>query len=152
MIILDTNVISALMQREPEAAVVAWLDRQPARSIWITTINLFECRFGLALLPKGKRRTALEEAFELMLEEDIERRVLPFDAAAAAHAAGLAAARQRAGRPVDMRDTQIAGIALACRASIATRNLRHYEGLDIAVVDPLASLKLEGRTAKASGG
>ncbi len=138
MIILDTNVISALMQREPEMRVLAWLDRQPARSIWITTITLFESRLGLALLPKGKRRLALEEAFDRVLQEDIERRVLPFDAAAAEQAASLAAARQRAGRPVDMRDTQIAGIALACRATVATRNLRHFEGSDVAVIDPWA--------------
>jgi toxin FitB len=138
MIVLDTNVVSALMQREPEERVLAWLDKQPTRSIWITTITLFECRFGLALLPKGKRRLALETAFEQLLIEDIEHRVLPFDAAGALHAANLAAARQRAGRSVDMRDTQIAGIALACRASIATRNLRHFEGLDVAVVDPWA--------------
>ena len=138
MIILDTNVVSALMQREPEPRVVAWLDRQPARSIWITTISLFESHFGLALLPKGKRRLTLEAAFEQVLQDDIERRVLPFDTAAALQAASLAAARQRAGRPVDVRDTQIAGIALANRASIATRNLRHFEGLDVAVVDPWA--------------
>ena len=138
MIILDTNVVSALMQREPEPRVVAWLDRQPARSIWITTISLFESHFGLALLPKGKRRLALEAALEQVLQDDIERRVLPFDTAAALQAASLATARQRAGRPVDVRDTQIAGIALANRASIATRNLRHFEGLDVAVVDPWA--------------
>lgn len=138
MIILDTNVVSALMQREPEPRVVAWLDRQPARSIWITTISLFESHFGLALLPKGKRRLALEAALEQVLQDDIERRVLPFDTAAALQAASLAASRQRAGRPVDVRDTQIAGIALANRASIATRNLRHFEGLDVAVVDPWA--------------
>ena len=138
MIILDTNVVSALMQREPEPSVVAWLDRQAARSIWITTITVFECQFGLALLPKGKRRLTLEAAFEQVLQEDIEHRVLPFDTAAALQAASLAAARQRAGRPVDMRDTQIASIALACRASIATRNLRHFEDLDVAVVDPWA--------------
>ena len=138
MIILDTNVVSALMQREPEPRVVAWLDRQPARSIWITTISLFESHFGLALLPKGKRRLTLEAAFEQVLQDDIERRVLPFDTAAALQAASLAAARQRAGRQVDVRDTQIAGIALANRASIATRNLRHFEGLDVAVVDPWA--------------
>ena len=60
MIILDTNVLSALMSVKPEAAVVAWLDRQPAESVWITSITLFETRFGLALLPKGRCTQALE--------------------------------------------------------------------------------------------
>ena len=136
MIVLDTNVLSALMQKAPEAAVVQWLDHQPADSIWITSITLFEARFGLALLPSGQRRRALEAAFARLLEEDLQNRVLDFDSAAATQAAGLAAERQRAGRPVDLRDTQIAGIALTRRATLATRNLRHFQDLDVPVVDP----------------
>ncbi len=136
MIILDTNVLSALMRQVPEAPVVAWLDRQPSESVWITSITLFEARFGLALLPKGQRRKALESAFARLLEEDLEDRVLAFDSAAATEAAALAADRQRTGRPVDMRDTQIAGIALTRRATLATRNLRHFRDLKVPVVDP----------------
>jgi toxin FitB len=136
VIILDTNVLSALMQRKADTAVVQWLDAQPPTSIWITSVTLFESRFGLALLPAGRRRAALEATFERLLDEDLEHRVLPFDSEAATQAAALSAARQRAGRPVDIRDTQIAGIALACRASIATRNLRHFEGLSVRVIDP----------------
>ena len=136
MIILDTNVLSALMREAPEAAVVAWLDRQPAESVWITSITLFEARLGLALLPQGRRRRTLEAAFARLLEEDLENRVLDFDGAAAAEAASLAAGRQRAGRPVDMRDTQIAGIALARRATLATRNVRDFRDLKVPVVDP----------------
>ncbi len=136
MIILDTNVLSTLMRTEPESSVVAWLDRQPAESVWITSITLFEARLGLALLPAGRRRQALQAAFAELLELDLENRVLDFDSAAATEAATLAAARQHAGRPVDMRDTQIAGIALARRATLATRNLRHFADLKIPVVDP----------------
>ena len=136
MIILDTNVLSALMQREPEASVVAWVDRQPAESVWITSITLFETRLGLALLPAGRRQQTLQAAFARLLEDDLENRVLDFDSAAATEAAALAAERQRTGRPVDMRDTQIAGIALARRATLATRNLRHFADLKVPVVDP----------------
>src|SRR3990167_1541210 len=136
MIILDTNVLSALMRTAPEAVVVAWLDRQPAESVWITSITLFEARLGLALLPKGRQRQTLEAAFTRLLEEDLENRVLDFDSAAATEAATLAAERQKAGRPVDMRDTQIAGIALARRATLATRNVRHFRDLNVPVVDP----------------
>ena len=78
----------------------------------------------------------LQAAFERLLEEDLENRVLDFDSAAATEAAVLAAERQRTGRPVDMRDTQIAGIALARRATLATRNVRHFVDLNISVVDP----------------
>jgi predicted nucleic acid-binding protein len=127
------------MRTLPEALVVAWLDRQPAESVWITSITLFEARLGLALLPTGRRRQALEAAFARLLKEDLENRVLDFDSAAAAEAASLAAERQKAGRPVDMRDTQIAGIALARRATLATRNVRHFGDLKIPIVDPWAA-------------
>lgn len=136
MIVLDTNVLSALMRRTPDAVVVGWLDRQPAESIWITSITMFEARLGLELLPDGKRKAALEMAFARLLEEDLQHRVLDFDTAAAVEAAKLAARRQRAGRPVDIRDTQIAAIALARHATLATRNERHFSDLAIKVIDP----------------
>ncbi|MDP2052609.1 MAG: type II toxin-antitoxin system VapC family toxin [Acidobacteriota bacterium] len=136
MIILDTNVLSALMRTRPDAAVVEWLDRQPADSIWLSSITVFETRFGLALLPKGRRRSGVESAFDRVLTEDLANRVVDFDSMAAASAAQLAADRQKAGRAVDLRDTLIAGIALARRATIATRNTRHFEGLDVPVVNP----------------
>jgi predicted nucleic acid-binding protein len=139
MIILDTNVLSALMRTVPDTAVVAWLNRQPAESVWITSITLFEAYLGLALLPSGRRRKTLEAAFAQLLNDDLENRVLDFDSAAATEAALLAAARQKNGQLVDMRDTQIAGIAVARRATLATRNVRHFRDLTISVVDPWAT-------------
>ncbi len=136
VIVLDTNVLSALMRTSPDVAAVSWLDRQPADSIWVTSVTVFEVRFGLALLPRGRKRLRLEAAFERVLEEDLENRVLDFDSAAAASAARLAAERKSVGRAVDLRDTLIAGIAQTRRATIATRNTRHFEGLDVPVVDP----------------
>jgi predicted nucleic acid-binding protein len=136
VIVLDTNVLSALMRTTPDAVVVEWLDRQPADSVWLTSITVFEARFGLALLPKGRRRSRLERAFDRALTEDLSSRVLTLDEMAAVTAAQLAADRQRAGRIVDLRDTLIAGIAQARRATIATRNTRHFEGLDVPVVNP----------------
>jgi toxin FitB len=139
VIILDTNVLGALMRSVPDATVVRWLDRQPAESVWITSITLFETRFGLALLPSGRRRQRLELEFDRLLREDLENRVLDFDSAAATEAASLAAARQKSGRSMDMRDPQIAGIALARHATLATRNLRHFADLEISIVDPWVS-------------
>lgn len=136
MIILDTNILSALMRATPERVVVAWLDQQPADSVWITSVTLFEVRLGLALLPAGKRQRTLENAFERLLHEELEDRVLDFDTAAAAEAAAIAAGRQKAGRTTDMRDTWIAGIAIARRGTLATRNVRHFRDLEVPVVDP----------------
>lgn len=124
------------MRREPDAAVIAWLDRQPADAVWITAVTLFEARLGLALLPRGARSERLRKAFDQLLDRDLAQRVLGFDAAAAAEAASLAARRQKAGRPVDFRDTQIAGIVQSRRATLATRNVRHFSDLDVPVVDP----------------
>jgi predicted nucleic acid-binding protein len=67
---------------------------------------------------------------------DLDNRVLDFDSAAATEAASIAAERQKAGRPIDMRDTQIAGIVLARRATLATRNIRHFEGLKAPIANP----------------
>ena len=136
MIILDTNVLSTLMLRTPDRAVVAWLDGQPPESIWTTSITLFEVAFGLALLPAGKRRKALEDAFAIAFAEDLGERVLAFDEDAARHAAVLAARARRAGQPVEIRDVQIAGIAHARRAALATRNTRHFEGFGVRLIDP----------------
>ncbi len=138
MIVLDTNVLSALMRRQSDPTVVAWLDRQPSESVWTTAVTVFEIRFGLELLPSGRRRQQLEDAFSRAVEEDFQDRVLPFDQEAAREAATRAAERRAAGKPVDFRDIEIAGIVSARRATLATRNVRHFKDLGVALVDPWA--------------
>jgi toxin FitB len=138
MVILDTNIISAMIREEPrpDPAIVSWLDSQSWLSMWITSITVLEIRFGFAIMAAGRRQTSRLLAFERVLDEDLERRVLPFDSAAAEQAASLMEQRRRAGRPGDLRDTMIAGIALAHRATLATRNVRHFDDLGVPVVDP----------------
>ncbi len=136
MILLDTNVLSALMRREADPVVVAWLDQQPPESIWTTAITVFEIRFGLEILASGRRRRSLEDAFARALDQDFDGRVLPFDQTAAEAAAVIAAEQRRVGRPVEIRDVEIAGIAAARKATLATRNTRHFEATGIALVDP----------------
>ena len=138
MIILDTNVLSALMQQQPDPQVAAWLDDQPTESIWLSSITVFEARYGLALLAAGRCKDLMEQRFEELVQDDLQNRILLFDINAAAHAAELAADRKTRGRPVDMRDTFIAGIALARRATLATRNVRHFDDLSVPVVNPWA--------------
>jgi hypothetical protein len=136
MIVLDTNVLSALMRAEPDRPVVRWLDRLAAESIWTTSITVFEVRFGLEVLPEGERKAALEHAFDQVISEDLRGRVLDFDARAASVAGEIAAKLRALGRPVDMRDAQIAGIIAARRATLATRNVRHFVDAGIPVIDP----------------
>jgi predicted nucleic acid-binding protein len=136
MIILDTNVVSALMKPIENGAVVAWLDQQPSVSVWTTAITILEVRFGLMLLPSGRRRMALEKAFDAVITEDLEDRVLAFDSAAADAAASLAVTYRRTGRQVDTSDIQIAGIAVARKATIATRNVKDFDDPSIQIINP----------------
>jgi predicted nucleic acid-binding protein len=128
------------MQRDVDPVVVEWLDSQPSESIWTTSITVFEIRFGLEILASGRRRRSLEEAFSKMLEEDFEGRIVAFDDAAAHSAGRIAADRRRLGRTIEIRDVQIAGIAAARKAAIATRNVRHFEGLGLELIDPWSGI------------
>jgi predicted nucleic acid-binding protein len=139
VILLDTNVLSALMNSTPDPVVIRWLDSQAADRFWTTAISVFEIRYGLARLAPGRRRQSLEAAFADLIAIDLAGRIAPVDQRAAEAAGALAAEREAAGRPVDVRDTLIAGIALARRAEIATRNTRHFSDLDVRVVDPWAA-------------
>ena len=136
MIVLDTNVVSELMLPGADISVISWTDRQPASSLWITTVTEMEIRFGIVALPTGRRRDNLVTAFEGFVANMILDRVATFDIAAARAAADIMAMRKRRGRPVEIRDTIIAGIALASNASVATRNVAHFADLDLRVVNP----------------
>jgi predicted nucleic acid-binding protein len=136
MILLDTNVISALMRDTPDAVVIPWLDRQPRTSIWTTSINVFETRYGLQIMPAGKRQSAMMALFERVLTDTIQGRIALFDSAAAEYAADLAADCKKRGWPHDPRDTMIAGIVLASHAKLATRNVKHFEEIASSLVNP----------------
>jgi len=136
MIILDTNVVSELTRVTPNSGVIAWLNRQGEAAIWITSITVLEIRTGIEILPKSRRRDTLSFEFDRFLDTDIEGRVVAFDTEAARIAAAITAARRRAGRPGDLRDTMIAGIALTTGASLATRNTRHFADIQVTLIDP----------------
>ena len=134
MIVLDTNVLSALMRPSADRKVVDWLDKQPRTSVWTTSVTILEIWFGLQVMPAGKRGSRLIQAFAVVLEK-IGHRVAPFDTVAAQQAGELMASRQRKGRPGDLRDTMIAGIVLAHHAILATRNTAHFEDI-VGVINP----------------
>ena len=136
MVVLDTNVISELMLPAPSTQVVRWMDLQPGLSLWTTSINVYEIRYGLRSMPLGKKRSSLTVLFERWLTEVIQQRIVSFDTAAAQCAADLAAGRKVKGRPSDPRDTMIAGIVLASRATLASRNVKHFDDIAKSVVNP----------------
>jgi predicted nucleic acid-binding protein len=136
VIVLDTNVVSELLRPEPAPAVITWLSAQEGSRVYLTAVTEAELRYGVAILPKGTRQAALEDAVEGMLSEDFRDRVLPFDSAAAITYARIAAARRRAGRPISQFDCQIAAIVRTRGATLATRNGADFEGCSLDLVDP----------------
>lgn len=136
MILLDTNVLSELMRSTPESRVEQWLAAQPDASVFITAITEAELRYGAALLPSGKRRTALVAEIDGMLEEDFSGRILPFDSLAAQAFAIIASERRQKGRPISQADAQIAAIARSRGASLATRNAPDFDDCGVEVINP----------------
>ncbi len=139
MIILGTNVLSALMDEAPSEVVTRWLNVQPSSSIWTTAVTLFEIRLGLLIMPLSRRRASLEHDLRRCQNDILQGRIADFDVAAAEETAALTARRRQEGRPHELRDSMIAGIAIAHRASLATRNTRHFADLPVPVIDPWAA-------------
>ena len=135
-VLLDTNVVSELIRRAPDAAVEAWVAGHPLEDLFFSAVGEAELRYGAAILPTGRRRQMLVSDIERMLRDAFEERVLPFDSEAARAYADIAATRRSAGRPVAPADCQIAAIARTRNMSVATRNVRDFEDIDIEVVDP----------------
>jgi len=136
MIVLDTNVISELMAIEPSPAVRIWLDKQDPGIVWTTAVTLYEINFGIELMPAGRKRAALEGIVFDMLIRPFERRVLPFGEKAANATAALSARRKKAGRPISILDAQIAGIVEANSATLVTRDVGDFWGVNFPVVSP----------------
>lgn len=137
MIVLDTNVLSELAKPEPDTAVLAWIARQRRAELYTTTVCEAELAYGLALLPKGRRRDALTQAVARLLGEGLGGRVLAFDRAAATVYGDVAFRRRSTGRPIATADGQIAAIARACGAGlVASRDRSGFEGCGMAVISP----------------
>lgn len=139
MIVLDTDVMLALTRPGRHPEIVAWLDGQPRASVWTTTVNALELRATAFRLPEGRRREALAAAFEQLLSNVLEGRVLPFDLEAAGRSAALSAGHAPEGRAIATRDLQIAGIVTSRNATLATRERADLAALGIRLVDPWSS-------------
>lgn len=100
MHLIDTNVVSELIRPEPMSAVVAWFARHNAQEMYLAAVSEAELRYGLAIMPVGRRRNALETAIVRWLDQGFVGRILPFDSAAARAYAEIGAFRRRVGRPI----------------------------------------------------
>ena len=136
MIVLDTNVLSEMMKPSPDPRVRDWLDAQPQGSACLTAISVGELRFGLAILPQGRRRDALTEALERVLGDILAHAILPYDEPAAREYAGRRAVARSRGIAVATADAMIAAIAAARGLAVASRDAAPFAAMGIAVIDP----------------
>jgi predicted nucleic acid-binding protein len=136
MVILDTNVLSALMNPSPSPNVFRWIQYQALIGLFTTAVTQAEILYGAELLPKGKRRAELEAAIETTFEEYLVGRVLPFDSDAARLYSVIAASRRKLGRPMGELDAQIAAIAASRGAAVATRDIAGFEHCGVTLINP----------------
>ena len=137
MIVIDTNVVSELLRPVPTPRVADWF-AQAERDVFVSAVTEAELRYGVAIMPRGRRRTALATTIEEVLGETFAGRILSFDSSAAQAYATIAAERRAAGRPIEPADCQIAAIARSLAASVATRDTAGFEGTGVDVINPWA--------------
>jgi len=139
MIILDTNVVSELVRPVPSVHVVRWIASQPALLLYTTSITQAEMMYGMEILTKGKKKKPLETALSGMFEEDFRDRVLGFDSGCTKFYAEIASARKTLGHPISQFDAQIAAIARARKAPLATRNTADFADCGLKLINPWQS-------------
>jgi len=134
--VFDTNVLSELMRPAPNTAITSWVAEQTTSTLYLTAVSEAELRYGLAIMPPGRRRDGLAQGLERMLRTGFANRILPFDSSAAYTYAEIAAARRALGRPMPEANCQIAAIARSRDMAVVTRNVRDFADTGIGVIDP----------------
>ena len=130
---LDTNVVSELTKDIRNPRVIAFLHEQPG--LWLPSVVVYELEYGVQLLPQGQRRNRLRTMVDGIVSS-YSNRILQLERAGAEWAALYRAQARREGRQLRLGDALIAGIARANNLTIATRNVRDFGRLDVAVFNP----------------
>ena len=141
MILLDTNIVSAIMAPAPPPIVIDWLNRQETVTLYLSTITIAEIGYGLCVMRDGKRRRSLEDRFEKFVTDGFEQRILDFDERSARLYAEVMGRRKAMGRPLSVLDGQIASIARANDLAVATRNIRDFEECGLDLINPFDSTR-----------
>jgi toxin FitB len=137
VIVLDTNVVSELMRKDPAAEVVAWVDQHPGDQVFITAVTAAELLYGVCLrLPQGSRKQTLAAKVRDLVDQDFEDQVLPFSSDSAHHYADIVTSRDRLGKPINMADAQIAAICRQHDLELSTRNTTDFADTGIRVFNP----------------
>jgi predicted nucleic acid-binding protein len=136
--LLDTNILSAVMASQPAAEVATWMAQYPLDVLFTAAVCQAEILSGIAILPEGRRREALEIAALATFREDFAGRILPFDTDAAVVYAEIFADRRSAGRPAATADLMIASIARVRGAIVVTRDTAGFRGCGLTLINPWA--------------
>lgn len=136
MLVLDTNVVSELMNPQGSQTVKSWADSQPRESLFTTTITQAEILYGIAILPEGNRKQRLQDAAHVVFNEEFLNQILLFDSESAEHFASIAADRKGQGKPISQFDAQIAAICRSHQATLATRNTDDFANCGIDIINP----------------
>jgi predicted nucleic acid-binding protein len=138
VILLDTNVVSEPLRPPPDARVTEWIDAQALETLFLSAITVAELRAGLALLPAGKRRAALQDGLETRVLPLFPGRVLPFDLGCTQAYAELIPKARASGLAIASADGYIAAIAIAMAngLTVATRGTSPYKAAGAAVFNP----------------
>ena len=136
MLVLDTDVASELMRPEPTPEVADWHKQNRSQRMYLTAVTEAELRFGIAILPAGKRRNSLARIINSWFEQEFMHRILPFDSAAAKAYAIITADLKMRGLPIGDADGRIAAICRSRDATLVTRNVRHFIRTGIDFVNP----------------
>jgi toxin FitB len=136
MILLDTNIISEAWRPRPNEAVIAWIDAQPAASLYLCTPVLAELRYGVERMSESPRKERLRGHIEALETEGYRGRILSFDQTAALEFGRITASRERKGRRMEPLDAFIAAIALSQQATLATRDVQDFMDIGLALLNP----------------
>jgi len=136
MILLDTNVVSEPLKTAGNTNVLAWIDAQIVETLYLSTISLAELRFGIAVLPEGKRRDTLQFSLEQRILPLFAGRILAFDDPASRSYATLRARARAAGQSIATAGGYIAAIALTHGFAVATRDTPPFNAAGLTVIDP----------------
>ena len=138
-VLLDTNVLSEVTKPRPEVSVLEWLHGLDEDRAFISVVSIAEIQRGVALMDSGRKRDALANWLAQDLPQRFEHRVLPVDESVALSWGDLMGKAKRSGRGLSSMDGLIAATAIAHGLTLATRNIRDFDGLGIEVFNPWTS-------------
>lgn len=136
MILVDTNVISEPLQAAPNERVISWIDSQPVETLYLSAISVAELRFGMMVLPDGKRKAKLRRRFEEEILPLFEERIVAFDLGASNSYANLMARARAQGKAISKADGYIAATAMHRGLMVATRDVAPFEAAELTVINP----------------